>query len=152
MNDFVYKLMRYSSGGVSTLGILMTEQNEFKCFTLEDEYRKVKVADHTRIPAGTYEIKLRKDGGMNRKYATKYPYHKGMLWLQDVPDFSWIYIHVGNLHSHSSGCILVGDGATQNISGSGSVTKSVKAYERVYKEIAQKLETDKVFIDVWDFA
>ena len=54
---FVYKLFRFSSGSVSTLGLIMADLNDgkvFRCFTLEDEYREAKVSGETRIPAGKY--------------------------------------------------------------------------------------------------
>ena len=101
---------RYSDGGKSTLGLLFID-GAFNGYTLEDQHRDVKVMHETRIPAGTYEIKLRTDvaSSMNQRYAAKYPWFKGHLWLQDVPNFTYIYIHQGVTDEHSSGCILVGD-------------------------------------------
>jgi hypothetical protein len=86
------------------------------------------VAGETRIPAGTYQIKLRTDGGMTVKYKSKFPEHRGMLWLQDVPGFEWIYIHVGINDDHTAGCILVGDVAM----ASGELGQSTTAYRRIY--------------------
>lgn len=132
------------------------EQGElFRCFTLEDEHREEKVLGHTRIPAGRYQIRLRADGGMHAKYSRKYPWHRGMLWLQGVPDFKHIYIHPGNRHEHTSGCILVGDGALSNLPrvGDGMVTYSVDAYKALYSEIVGLLDLGRrVFIEVVDVA
>lgn len=159
MNAFDYKLFRFSSGPVSTLGLLMAGSGEmgksFRCFTLEDEHRAEKVPGHTRIPAGRYEIRLRTQGGMHSRYSQKYPWHRGMLWLQDVPGFEWIYIHPGNKHEHTEGCILVGDAAQSNLPhvGDGMVTYSVQAYQHLYAEICELLDAGKsVYISIEDIA
>ena len=144
MAAFVYKLFRFSSRPVSTLGLIMADLNDgkvFRCFTLEDEYREVKVSGETRIPAGKYEIKLRTVGGMHSRYSKRFDWHKCMLWLQDVPGFEWIYIHPGNKHEHTEGCILTGDGSHSNLIDDGSVSSSVAAYERIYKEIVSMLDS-----------
>jgi hypothetical protein len=139
-----YLLERISSGKESTIGILYSwpegGKKTFLGFTLEDQYRNIKVADETRIPAGTFRVKLRNDGAMTKTYAEKYTFHKGMLHLQDVPNFSWVYLHVGNTDKHTSGCILVGDGAVQNITQPGKVTESVAAYTRIYQLMLADIE------------
>ncbi|KKR55853.1 MAG: hypothetical protein UT94_C0055G0001, partial [Candidatus Uhrbacteria bacterium GW2011_GWF2_40_263] len=90
------ELFRRKSNEDATVGELYINGNKL-CFTLEDEKREVKVMHETRIPAGTYEIKLQKNGEMTKKYAKKFPgIHEGMLWLQNVPNFQFIYIHIGN--------------------------------------------------------
>ena len=64
----------------------------------------------------------------------RFEFHKGMLWLQDVEDFKWIYIHTGNNEDHTDGCILVGTGC--NIGTKQSVIGSVNAYIGIYTKIA----------------
>ena len=121
------------------------------CFTLEDEYRRKKVPEHTRIPAGTYRILLRTaDSPSNARYRKRYgERHLGMLWLQDVPGFRWIYIHVGNKDDHTAGCILVGD--TLDRTGSGFLGKSRTAYDRLYFDLAPTIEAgDEVWITIED--
>jgi len=44
---------------------------QFVCFGLEDEYREDKVAGETRIPSGTYQVALRKEGGFHKSGHTK---------------------------------------------------------------------------------
>ena len=39
----------------------------FLAYTLEDEQRDVKVYGETRIPAGTYKLKLRTVGGFHTR-------------------------------------------------------------------------------------
>lgn len=139
-------LHRWPSLKESTLGGMLVDGSLF-CFTLEDEQRSVKVTGETRIPAGTYQIKLRAEGGMHAKYAAKYPEHRGMLWLQDVPGFEWVYIHIGNDDDDTEGCLLVGDGAHV----SGKLSESVPAYQRLYRKVLASMDAgETVTIEVRD--
>ena len=139
------EVLRYSSGNDSTLGLLFengAHGREFIAYTIEDEFREEKVSGETRIPEGTYDIKLRKTGGFNSRYATKFgePWHKGMLHVQDVPGFEYILIHTGNTDDDTMGCLLVADTSQQNITKEGFVGASTDAYKRVYPDLAQWLE------------
>lgn len=145
-------LARIFSGDDSTVGVLGVDDKPF-CFACEDEKRLVKVHGETRIPTGTYEIKYRDAGSMVTRYRDRYPWHKGMLHLQDVPGFEFIYIHIGNTDADTLGCILVGNGATLNGAGGGSISHSRDAYAALYKTIARALDNDeKVEITVLDNA
>ena len=107
-----------------------------ECFGLEDERRKVKVPGETCIPEGRYEIKLRTEGGLHRRYLERFPStHKGMLWLQDVPNFRWIYIHIGNDEGDTDGCPLVGKYPVVLPDGEFKVVESTKAYLALYKKV-----------------
>jgi len=141
--------MRISTGAESTSGSLYID-GEFACFVLEDTKRIKKVAGETRIPDGLYRIDLRQEGGLNRKYAERYGnMHHGMLWLQDVPGFEWVYIHTGNKRGHTEGCLLVGDSLNNNQLVDGFVGKSRDAYQRIYPKIADAIESgEKVTIRV----
>ena len=141
-------LERMTSDSDATIGALYAE-GEFQCFTLEDEFRLNKVPQETRVPAGTYQIKLRSEGGMHPKYAAKFPFHKGMLWLQDVPGFDWIYIHVGNTDKHTAGCILVGDGAMARAANM-SLQNSVDAYTRLYRQVVDHAAAGGLSITIID--
>lgn len=117
-----------------------------QCETLEDEKRETKVKAETAIPAGIYDIRLRADGGMHAKYADRYNFHRGMLWLQSVPGFEWVYIHTGNTDDHTEGCILVG--AVNTAEGIG---RSVESYSKIYPQIADAiLRGQRVMIEVRD--
>lgn len=107
----------------------------FECFALEDERRDIKVAGETRIPPGLYQIKLRPAGGMHERYKARFDDHHGMLWLQNVPGFEWVYIHIGNTDDETAGCILVGDQAFANL----MLGQSVAAYRRVYRRCSLAL-------------
>ena len=136
------EVLRYSSGADSTLGILSEngpEGREFLAYTLEDEFREEKVSAETRIPEGTYNVKLRTEGGFHNRYSQKFgvPWHKGMLHVQDVPGFEYILIHTGNTDENTAGCLLVADSSTQNITKNGFIGASVAAYKRIYSSLAQ---------------
>jgi len=122
---------RYSSNDEATLSKVFLD-DFFFCYGLEDQYQEVKVQDETRIPAGVYKILLRNEGGMTVKYGARYPFHKGMLHVQDVPGFTYVYIHTGNTDDHTSGCLLVGDTANEDAFTIGS---SRNAYTRLYPAI-----------------
>jgi len=142
------KLVRFSSSDDDTLGILYVD-GVLEAFTLEDEFREVKVPGETRIPEGTYEILLRNEGGMYTRYTSKWDWHRGMLELQNVQGFKYIYIHPGNDESDTSGCILLGDTVYSNVIRNGYVGRSTIAYERLYKKMYDKLAIgEKVFIEI----
>lgn len=141
---------RIKSNSEETLGELYVN-GAFACYTLEDEYREVKKMAETRIPQGTYEIKLRKVGGHHMRYAKRFPsIHAGMIWLQDVPNFQYILIHCGNTDKDTAGCLLVGSGYIED-NGRYKITASTKAYVELYPRIAEELEKgNKVFITIVD--
>lgn len=129
-------LRRVVSSDDASIGVLRVD-GKFCCFCLEDEKRAVKVMHETRIPPGLYQIKLRTEGGMHEKYKGKYSDHRGMLWLQSVPGFEWVYIHVGNSDDDTSGCILVGDAVTVSF----DLIQSVQAYRRLYSTVSNVIAT-----------
>ncbi len=141
------EVLRFSSQNNSTLGMLfdVTKGRKFLCFTLEDEARDTKVKSETRIPEGIYELKLRTEGGFHGRYIKKYgnKFHKGMIHVQDVPNFRYILWHTGNTDKHTAGCLLLGDTSQQNITKEGFIGGSTTAYKRVYPTIAEALTEGK---------
>jgi hypothetical protein len=150
------EILRINSDIDSTSGLVFdtTDGRKFLCYSLEDEYRNEKVKHETRVPAGTYKILLRKEGGFNARYTKKYgKFHKGMLHVQDVPGFQYILIHTGNTDEHTSGCLIVGDSQENNqLIKNGFIGKSVQAYKRIYTPIADALENgEEVTITYIDY-
>ena len=150
------EVLRVSSESDSSSGLVfdITNGKKFLCYSLEDEYRNDKIMHETRVPAGTYQIKLRKEGGFNARYTKKYgDFHKGMLHVQDVPGFEYILIHTGNTDEHTSGCLIVGDSQENNqLLKNGFIGKSVQAYKRIYTPIAEALENgEEVTITYVDY-
>jgi hypothetical protein len=152
------EVLRFSSQVDSTSGILfeITDLGKrFLCYTLEDEARVLKVKGETRVPAGTYKLGLRKEGGFHSRYSKKYfGIHVGMLQVLDVPNFEYILIHTGNTDEHTAGCLLLGDTQeNNNIISDGFVGKSVNAYKRVYPKVAKALDRgEEVTITYTDYA
>lgn len=151
------QVVRFSSQKDSTLGLLMNKISEglsFLCFTIEDEYQTKKIYNETRIPAGKYKIALRTEGGFHEKYLAKFGinFHKGMLWIQNVPGFEYILIHIGNNDDDTAGCLLVGNNSQQNITEDGFIGGSTEAYKRIYPLISDAiLKNQEVFIEYVDF-
>lgn len=132
----VIDLYRYNSANDHTNGLILVD-GEFICYTLEDEYRAVKLKGETRIPDGEYKITFRTVGGFHNRYKDKFgSWHKGMLWLRDVPNFEYILIHAGNDDDDTAGCILVGSG---NMRGENFIPSSVEAYKKLYPLIRNNL-------------
>ena len=143
-------LFRHQFGKDATNGLLFID-GVFECYTLEDEVRDVKVMSETAIPLGTYEIKFRNIGGFDTKYTARYgsTFHKGMLELQDVPNFKYILIHTGNTDSHTAGCLLLGETQQDLDKGKdGFVGGSGDAYKKMYPKVRDALlNKEKVTIN-----
>jgi len=99
------RLARSHSQHHATFGTLFVDE-AMECLTLEDEIRERagvpvatwKVPGETAIPAGRYSLTLT----MSRRFGCVLPL------LRNVPGFSGIRIHTGNVIDDTDGCILVG--------------------------------------------
>ena len=141
-------LTRTSLSDAYTLGVLHEAGNrEALCFTLEDPVRDPsgeKIPGETAIPFGRYPMELRTEGGMHGRYAERFrSIHEGMLWVRAVPNFEWVYLHVGNSVSDSRGCPLVGRQLRP-----GRVTESASAYRLIYPKIAAAIQLDGAELEV----
>ena len=135
-------VVRTQFGADATNGMLFID-GVFECFTLEDQVREgSKVMKESAIPLGEYEIKFRTVGGFDSKYTSRYgaDWHKGMLELQDVPNFKYILIHTGNTDEHTAGCLLVGETQQDLDKGKdGFVGGSGDAYKKMYPKVRDAL-------------
>ena len=69
-----------------------------------------------------------------------------MLWLQNVPNFKDILIHIGNTEKDTSGCILIGKTVDEV---KGTLGQSTVAYTELYKIVEAELSKgNKVFIEI----
>ena len=113
---------------------------KFCYFTLEDYDRRLeaggqKVPGQTAIPRGRYRVTI--------SYSNRYK--KLMPQLLDVPDFTGVRIHTGNVPTDTEGCILVAmkyDAPTHNI------LDSRIAFEDFYCRLEEGLEAGEVWIEI----
>tara|TARA_B100000073_G_scaffold100938_1_gene80389 strand:- start:1657 stop:2103 length:447 start_codon:yes stop_codon:yes gene_type:complete len=145
-----YIVLRFSSGENDTLGALYRDK-EFVCFTLEDEQRAVKVAGETRIPNGKYDLAIREHGGFHARYQNKFDFHRGMIEVMDVPNFTDILIHIGNDDEDTMGCLLVGDSSYQNVTKAGFIGDSTNAYRRMYPQMVDDIIEEGATIEYMGF-
>ena len=99
---------------------------ELRCYTLEDELRKVKIGGETAIPGGQWYEVIMEDSAK---------FGPDTLTLRDVENFTFIRIHSGNTDDQTDGCILVGnriDEAAGTISGglSAGILEALKDVHR----------------------
>ena len=146
------EILRFNSSDDFTSGLLFDvtdNKRKFLCYTLEDQAQTTKVYGETRIPAGTYNLTLRAEGGFHTRYLAKFggDWHKGMILVNDVPDFEYILWHIGNSPIDTKGCLLLG-----KISQDGYIGKSTDSYKEVYPKIRDAiLYGEKVTVTYVDF-
>ena len=140
---------RFGLGTDSTLGELRVDGLHHG-FTLEDERRRTKVHGETCIPVGRYAVRLRAVGELHRKYAARFPdVHRGMLWLQEVPGFQWIYLHIGNDEGDTDGCPLVGRFPVVLPDGEFKVAESTVSYLALYRKAVEAMDRGEgVFVTI----
>jgi hypothetical protein len=126
----------------------MGDKITFQGYTLEDEYREIKRAFETRIPAGIYKIDIQQaDTPLTMKYRDKYPWFKKHLEIKNVPGFVGVYLHIGNFDADSAGCILLGDNSDNNTIGPGSVSNSTACFKRFYEFVYPHLPITLIIKD-----
>ena len=86
---------------------------------------------------------------MTTRYAKRFPMlHQGMLHILNVPNFDWIYFHIGNREDHTDGCILLGQ--TANSKPEMTVGKSFLAYEAFYRKVLPAALADDLVVEIID--
>ena len=147
--DTVLKMTRLMSDSNTTLGVLQTLVGAFA--TCEDEFRLDKVPGETRIPAGTYRVKLRpaSTSGMGKRYMEKFgDWHKGMMEITDIKGFTDVYLHIGNDEGDSMGCPLVAFRANYDCM---TIGRSTEAYLLLAQWLIPVLaDGGRVFIKIVD--
>jgi len=147
----ILKLQRIGNGNDSTLGLLSVD-GDFGMFTLEDQKQEKKVMHETRIPKGKYEVKFREEPTpMTNRYRQKYDWFNWHLEIQNVKNFSGVYIHVGNTDDHTSGCVLVGYQGWNLSNGEYEIHRSADAFRDLYTKVKQHLRSgERVWIEISD--
>ena len=143
----IVQVKRISKGENSTLSEIYID-GEFFCYGLEDTVRDVKIKGSTAIPAGSYKLGLNTYGAMNARYRRLFPdLHKGMIEICAIPDFSYVYIHIGNNFGDTAGCLLVG--YTMKFirqTGEYEIYQSKKAYKALYKRLLCLMAQGEVWL------
>ncbi|MFC5282013.1 DUF5675 family protein [Pedobacter alpinus] len=127
-------IIRIRKGKLSTLSHLYIN-GLFACYLLEDQIAGIKIPGETCLPEGIYELGLNNTAGMNQHYKKRFPkFHEGMLEICGIANFKLVFFHVGNFHTDTKGCPLIGM-TWQMIDGIYQVLQSALAYEKVYKAL-----------------
>ncbi|MEN5055889.1 DUF5675 family protein [Sphingobacterium kitahiroshimense] len=141
------KVIRIEQGKNSTLSEIYLN-NLLICYGLEDIPRTKKIPGSTCIPAGRYKLGFNRDGGMNGNYYDHFPkLHKGMIEIMAIPGFNYVYVHIGNTHKETAGCLLVGMGYISE-KGDYRLTQSVTAYKKLYALLVELMMKGEVFVEV----
>lgn len=141
------KIIRVAEGKQSTLSQLYID-DIFQCYLLEDKIRDVKIPKQTAIPKGNYTLRLNTWGGMNAEYRQKFPkFHKGMIEINGLPNFSFVYIHIGNTYRQTAGCPLCGFGF-EMVNGDYQVLRSKDAYQMIYPKLLALAQDDQNGISI----
>ena len=139
---------RSASDKESTASFVFIDQ-QFQCFGLEDEHRTEKVWGETRIPAGTYSVELRTEGGFHQRYSKRFRHtHQGMLHIVGVPNFKYVLIHIGNTDDDTAGCLLLGKTLINN--GVFVLQNSTMAYADLYNKVWQAAKDGELTIEFID--
>lgn len=142
-------LKRVRQGKNSTLSELYID-GSFQCYVLENSIRDHKVKGQTCIPPGKYCLGINYWGGMNTTYKRRFPdMHQGMIEIRDIPGFSSIYIHIGNTHADTAGCLLVGTYFHKNKNRDDyEVYQSQVAYRDLYVAVIEPVKTGHVMLTI----
>lgn len=144
-------LQRIFDNGESTIGY-MVYGDKHLTFNIEDTFNATKVKSQTRIPAGRYKLSLKTDmTELTKKYKSKYTWFKWHIEVTKVPNYSNVYIHIGNWASNTEGCILCGKTANNNTYGTGMINESTTAFKEFYEWIFPKLHSGmEIYIQIRD--
>jgi hypothetical protein len=138
-------LQRQPSNNGATIGHLIVD-GDWECFTIEDVVRPpgVKVPGETAIPAGKYAVIVNRSERFSRLAGRDV----FLPLLVNVPGFSGVRIHQGNLATETEGCILPGL-AVGTMGGKPAVLQSAAAFSALFAKIQRAVATgEPVKIDV----
>lgn len=135
-------LLRYLDDGNTSLGLLYLGK-QFFCYTLEDTHRDEKVPAGTRIPEGRYPLSFNPTlTDLTKKYRSRFSWFDYHIEINNIPNYDLVYLHIGNSHQDTRGCILLADGVNTG-SSEKMVTHSQRAFERFYKAVYPKISSQE---------
>ena len=127
------RVVRDKSAHGATLGTLYVNGLEF-CDTLEDEDRALETCDwakiygQTAIPRGRYAVTISRSSRFQRELPE----------ILDVPGFTGVRIHPGNVAADTHGCLLVG-----RRDGTARVINSRVVFEKLFALIVSSYKRDE---------
>ncbi len=117
------EVKRFEFKDTHTVGKMYVD-GVYECYTLEDAVRNgTKVIGKTAIPIGTYKLII--DASTRFK--------QDMPHILDVPDFTGVRIHAGNISADTDGCILLGS----TWAGKDFISNSKIAYKKFFDKLKQ---------------
>ncbi len=130
----------------------------FDSFCLEDTFNESKIPGETRIPAGIYELKIRKElTPLTIKHRKDYQtawFKANPNWFHievtGIKNYSGVYVHSGNDDSHTLGCLLPAfafDMTKTDKQTSASLLAVDKFYSMIYPRL---LSGERIFITIKD--
>ena len=138
---------RIGQGNNSTLSEIYID-GMLVCYGLEDLVRDIKIKSQTAIPTGVYPLAFNTYGAMHARYKRRFPaVHQGMVEIRDIPNYSYVYIHIGNNFGDTAGCLLVGSG-WELVEGDYELRQSKKAYLSLYKRVVAMMAREMVFLEI----
>lgn len=125
----------------ATIGSLFID-GVHECFVLEDKVREIegvdvnqwKVQNETAIPSGRYKV--------IKSYSNRF--QRITLQLINVPGYSGVRIHPGNIPANTDGCLLPG---TERVDTS-AVVNSKLACDALEAKVMPKLDTEECWITI----
>ena len=127
-------LTRKTLGPVATIGDLAID-GQHECVTLEDCVREVagrpvstwKIPGKTAIPVGRYRVVI----DFSNRFQRLMPH------VLDVPGFTGIRIHRGNVAADTEGCILLG----LIVASPSMIQQSTLAFEMFFTKLQAALDS-----------
>lgn len=115
----IFRLKRTGDTDLATAGMLMAENSEILCRTLEPA--KDARDGHPRIPAGEYDLKIVK-GLMASRFNGPYGEifgkdFEGVIEITNIPNRSHVLFHMGNWFDQTKGCVICGRNVIRTTSG-----------------------------------
>jgi hypothetical protein len=135
-------VLRYVDDGNTTLGLLFIEK-KFFAYTLEDTHRDKKIPGGTRIPEGHYNLGINENlSPLTQRYRNRFNWFSYHIEIKQIPNYDKVYVHIGNTHKDTEGCILIADGVNA-ANPEKMILQSQKAYERFYKMVYPKINQNE---------
>lgn len=128
----------------STASMMMVD-GRFFCWVLEDGHRDKKVKHETRIPAGLYPINKATSGRFYELYKKRYK-HEFAIYVDNVPGFEGIMIHIGNTVKDTSGCPLVNRNIGLGVDGNFFGSDSASVYRQLYSLVDAAFERNETIL------